>query len=435
MPFGKYEGEVLVYRLKWLLYQVVVTITTLSLCVQPLAAFDTFWHSATTGAMTREYKFSDDATNIVQFGNFSGPDFFGPLYDTVLPMVHKGSAGLIQPDAQQQILTFAQSTQNAQIRKAAAFMHFDNLYGELNKNWEFNYLFTMLLKNTQTTINGFYSDRSQNEGTRKLGILETLGSSLHMVQDFYSHTDWIHQDFQKLGMPVQQTSWGKQRAPTWFEFLQKYPKPQNWPIQVSAGIYPPRAASPQSPLGIPMSHTDFNHDNSQLFYEEATRVQFHNFGPFLASTSASEHQIYACNTAAIASIEWVAKLEEDNTTKAAIEFAKDWDLKTYNPAMLKDLSGSLAATLLFSCIANKWDGDHMPQARLSECRTVTTINGGSKPVNALGSFLTPGLGVTLVSFLNEFWAMQISHPILENLVNGYGNMSSGHYKFAGEPPR
>jgi len=56
----------------------------LSVGAQPLAAFDTFWHSAATSAACRQFQFSPDAANIVQFGNFSGPDFFGPLYDAVL---------------------------------------------------------------------------------------------------------------------------------------------------------------------------------------------------------------------------------------------------------------------------------------------------------------------------------------------------------------
>ena len=38
--------------------------------------------SAATGAVGREFGFSEHATNILQFGNFGGPDFFGPLYDT-----------------------------------------------------------------------------------------------------------------------------------------------------------------------------------------------------------------------------------------------------------------------------------------------------------------------------------------------------------------
>ena len=420
-------------RLRWLSYLAVVSITVATMCIQPVMAFDTFWHSATTGAMTREYKFSDDATNIVQFGNFSGPDFYGPLFDTIQPKFGHGSSAIIRSTDQQQLLTFEQSQRNSKIRKAAAFMHFDNLYGELNSNWRFNFLFMTLLKNTQTTIDGFYNDSSQNEGTRKMGILMTLGASLHMVQDFYSHSDWVHQDFVKLGMPTQKTSWGNDRAPTWFEFAQKFPDITKWPIHVSAGIYPPKGTIPLSPLGIPMSHTDFNHDNSQLFYEEESRVEFHNLGAVPASVSPAQHQLYAANTAAVASIEWVAKLEADGTTKTAIEYAKDWDLSKYNPAMRTDLGASLAATLLLSCVANKWDGDHMSPARTRECSAVTTTNGGTQKQNAMGALFTPSIPMALVSFLNEFWAMQQQHPILEDLVNGFGNESSGHYKFAAEP--
>lgn len=420
-------------RLKWLIYMIVLTVTTITMCVQPVAAFDTFWHSATTGAMTREYKFSEDATNITQFGNFSGPDFYGPLFDTILPLVGHGSSAIIRPADQQQLLTFEQSQQNSKIRKAAAFMHFDNLYGELNSNWRFNFLFMTLLKNTQTTIDGFYNDQSQNEGTRKMGILMTLGASLHMVQDFYSHSDWVHQDFAKYGFPTQKTSWGSDRGPTWFEFLKKYPDTQTWPIHVSAGIYPPPEKPAMSPLGIPMSHTDFNHDNSQLFYEKESRVEFHNLGAIPASTSPGAHQLYAANTAAQASIEWVSLLEADGTTQAAIDYAKDWDLSKYNPMMRTDLGAALAATLLLSCVANKWDGDHMNPQRTRECSAVTVNNGGSKGNNALGALLTPSIPISLVSFLNEFWAMQEQHPILEDLVAGYGNESSGHYKFAAAP--
>src|SRR5215831_1547676 len=65
-------------------YKLLTGIMAAALCVEPLAAFDTFWHSAATSAATRAAGFSADATNIVQFGNFSGPDFFGPLYDSVL---------------------------------------------------------------------------------------------------------------------------------------------------------------------------------------------------------------------------------------------------------------------------------------------------------------------------------------------------------------
>jgi hypothetical protein len=411
---------------------VVVAITMLSLCAEPLAAFDTFWHSATTGAATREYKFSLDATNIVQFGNFSGPDFFGPLFDTALPKVGMGEAGMIQPATRHEILTFEQAQHNTNIRKAAIFMHFDNLHGQLNTNWKFNYLFMTLLRNTQSAINGFYLNHSLNEGIRKMGVLMTLGASLHMVQDFYSHSDWIHHDFVKLGFPIQKTPWGKERAPTWFEFAAKYPYPWTWPLTVSSGIYPPPGNAPKSSLGIPMTHTDYNHDNSQLFYDGASRVEFHEFGPISAQSSPSDHQLYSANTAAIASIEWVGKLEDDPITKAAIDFAKDWDLKKNNPAMQRDLSASLAATLLMSCIAKKWDGDNPPPQRAAECQAVTGSSSSNRGAMIAGSMMG-GLPVAMISFTTEYWAMHYQHPILEQLVKGFGNEASGNYMFAAEP--
>jgi hypothetical protein len=39
----------------------------------------------------------------------------------------------------------------------------------------------------------------------------------------------------------------------------------------------------------------------------------------------------------------------------------------------------------------------------------------------------------MISFANEFWAIHYQHPILEQLVKGFGNQASGHYMFAAEP--
>jgi hypothetical protein len=398
---------------------------------QPLAAFDTFWHSATTGAATREFHFSDDATNIVQFGNFSGPDFFGPLYDE---MVSKFT-GRETPAQLKQLQDYETSQRNSNIRKAAIFLHFDNLSGKLNSNWRFNNLFMMLLKNTQSAINGFYGSQGLNEGSKKIAILMTLGASLHMVQDFYSHSDWVHQDFQKnFGLAPSKTPWGKLRAPTWFEVTHKAPYPWTWPITISSGIYPPPVTAPKSSLGIPMTHTNFNHDNSQLFYAGESQVRYHNFGPVPASQSPQEHQLYAANTAAMASIEWVRKLEEDPITKSAIDSAKDWKLEDYNPAMLKDLSSSLAVTLFLSCAVAKWDGAHPPAARASECKGVGIIATGEAGAGANAvPLLLPALSVMAFSFLNEFWAIHEHYDLLQLLVHGFGNLASGQYMFAADP--
>jgi hypothetical protein len=56
-------------------------------------------------------------------------------------------------------------------------------------------------------------------------------------------------------------------------------------------------------------------------------------------------------------------LEEEAAAKHAIESARTWDLKSYNPAMFYDLEQCLLIPLAFSCAKSKWDG---PQRRPNE---------------------------------------------------------------------
>lgn len=421
------------------------------LLAEPLAAFDTFWHSAATGAMSREFHFSADANNIVQFGNFSGPDFFGPLYDTVLgkrveqfEKVVNAQIGPIKshPD-EMKVYDYHQATRS--VRKAAIYMHFDNLNGALDSNAKFDFLFTRLLKNTTKFLGAAYSS-DLSEGNKKILILMTLGTSLHMVQDFYSHSDWIHHDFALLGVPLVKTAWGRARAPTWFEFKAKHPDVTKWPFLVKSGIYPPPRGN------SPYTHTHINHDNSQLFYpEEVTgtngkktsvlrdQAKFHDAGPYpISKVGAAEHQLFAINTAAGASIEWVQMIERDGGARMAIEYAKDWDLKKFNPMMLHNLENCLAVTLGFSCLADGWDGANPPRSRAIPCRGVRTFAGGVGaaavavgPVGPLGGGIVTALGVALplaTIFMNEFWAAHTQHNVVEHLTEGFSS-TSGTYVF------
>ena len=395
-----------------------------SLLSQPASAFDTFWHSAATSAATRVFGFSADATNIVQFGNFSGPDFFGPLYDSVLGKRYENwlrqqktnSAAL---EKIRQFVAYRDRRDNLVVRKFAIFMHFDNLYGELDSNSKFDYLFTHLLKNTQETIAWAYLNPQLNEGFKKMAILMTLGASLHMVQDFYSHSNWTHNDFARLGVPLVRMPWGKDRAPTWFEVRAKLGDPNQWPFKVMSGVYPPPKQESQ------FTHTHMNHDNSQLFYEGASQISFHNAGPFPATgaTSAAEHQLFAINTAAGASIEWIRLVGNGPGVRTAIEFAKGWDLKRYNPAMLHDLEGGLGAALLMSCAARKWDGDNPSPQRKAECQGMLQYApfGGAMAV-------LPGMGGVIPNPFNEFWAVHTRYNLVERLAHSFGTQE-GHYNF------
>jgi hypothetical protein len=237
-------------------------------------AFDTYWHSACSAGVAQHLKFTPDTTNLLQFATF-GPDFFGPAFDQVFEPAYAK-------------LGLSTST----VRKAGIYMHFDNLAGAVDADWKLDYLFTRLAANTAKTITEFYKDGTLNDGTRRVLVLLTLGASLHMVQDFYSHSDWVHFDFVGMGFPQQKSEWGQDYAPTWFQVRAMFGSPptdgpETWPIQPHSGIYPPPANVPVGNFHVPMSHTNMNHDDSQLFYENATQIPYHGYGAHPAKDAAS----------------------------------------------------------------------------------------------------------------------------------------------------
>ena len=405
--------------------QFISSILMMLLLQPPAAAFDTFWHSAATSAAAREYGFSDDAANVIQFGNFSGPDFFGPLYDSVGGEVfeHWQNTSPMYPTLNKFLNL---RSQDYKVRKMAVFMHFDNLNGKLDSNAKFDLLFYRLLYNTQQLLDSIAAQPNVPEGYRKIAILSTLGSSLHMVQDFYSHSDWTHNDFAKLGVPLVQTKWGKMRAPTWFEVRAKLGRPEKWPFQVHSGVYPPKA-------GASNTHSHMNHDNSQLVYKEDenpgkpknSQVAYHNAGPFPASdANAKEHQLFAANSAAGASIEWIAMVMADPAARAAIESARTWDIKKGNPAMLHDLEGALGSTLLLSCALYKWDGFNPPPPRVAECKALL----GLVPAATTAMAVLPNYHGVIPDPANEFWGVQLKFSIVDKLATGFGS-DSGDYNF------
>jgi hypothetical protein len=162
---------------------------------------------------------------------------------------------------------------------------------------------------------------------RAVLTLITLGASLHAVQDFYSHSDWIHNDFDKTDLKMVRLATGGLRAPTWFEYRSRHNDPDNWPFQLKFGIYPPVASALTT-------HTRMIHDNSRLMYTEyeisgqplRSQAEYHNAGPVPArgdDVSTFAHQQLAVNTAIAASIEWVQKIEDNPGARKVIESAED----------------------------------------------------------------------------------------------------------------
>src|SRR5215472_14619809 len=318
--------------------RVSIAVTIFALLCSPASGFDTYWHQEAVRRVAEAFGFSEDARKIMQLGNFS-PDLFGPISEF--------ASQNLQGKALQSLNQFGAA--NAESRQAAVFLHFDNLYGELQGNAKFDSLFAQLLKNTQAALAAYKNQRGTDDRTRKALVLIVLGASLHAVQDFYSHSDWVHQDFSHTLTPPVSLPAGGTRAPTWFEFRAKAGVPDHWPFQVKTGIYPP------VPNAL-NTHTQMNHDNSRLVYRELenpgqpllSQAKYHEAGNVPArepdAASVFAHQQYAYNTAVAASVEWVNKIEDNGEAKAAIEFARTWNLKK-EPKLVKELDAGLATQL------------------------------------------------------------------------------------------
>ncbi len=390
----------------------------------PAAGFDTYWHSQCTEKAGEQFGFTDHAWKIMQLGNFS-PDFFGPI-----------SVYAVQnPVAQFEGLAQYQAA-NPQVRGAALFLHFDNLNRDLRGNSDFEYIFTHLLEQTQHLLAG-YDQLKVDDRVRKTLTLVTLGAALHAVQDFYSHSDWIHNDFDATEVKMVRLAAGGVRAPTWFEFRDRYDDPAKWPFHLQSGIYPP-------PAGERYTHTHMNHDNSRLTYAEAenpgplmrSQAEYHNAGPVPArgdDASNLDHQQLAVNTAIAASIEFISKVEENGGAKKAIEFAKVWNLKGKDARLAKELEAGVFTEMAISCAAGKWDGDDPPSDRGILCRSVLArkINSSASTGSALGSEII-GLATSVLmpyalKFTGMFWDVHGQYHILEHLAEGFGS-DTGRYR-------
>src|SRR5258708_16851807 len=107
-----------------------------------------------------------------------------------------------------------------------------------------------------------------------------------------------------------------------------------------------------------------NHDNSRLVYAAAEnpgplmrpQAEYHNAGPAPArgdDASDLAHQQLAVDTAAVASIEFVRKVEENAEAKKAIESAKVWNLKGKDARLAKELDAGFYTAMAISCADRK----------------------------------------------------------------------------------
>jgi hypothetical protein len=187
-------------------------------------------------------------------------------------------------------------------------MHFDAIFStaDIEKNWQ------VIYENTIQALRKYHNNPDVKSGFRLIIFFNIMGASLHIVQDFYSHSNWVNT----------YTLLNKSPIPTWYGADSTYRRS----LFLYTGAYPDGSAKGKK------NHAELNKDCSGLaLNKEAVEV------------------------AERASIEWIQKIVE-----ATPELP--WgELKKYNiqnDPTLKNFLVKLDATFLTSSsvVAGHLDG-------------------------------------------------------------------------------
>jgi hypothetical protein len=194
---------------------VLVTVALIVVCTPPrlALAFDTWWHAEATRHGVAANGFSADARLATQVTNYL-TDFQTINADTAGGF--EGVFRRLPGGPPQNAPTTARLDAQDMDR-----LHFDALFStaEVEGQW------ATLEANTKAALRKWGTDPSVKPGFRPVVLLTILGASLHMVQDFYSHSNWVDEFVRKSpGSPV----------PTW----QDVPAAQRATMQLYTGAYP-----------------------------------------------------------------------------------------------------------------------------------------------------------------------------------------------------
>lgn len=377
-------------------------------------AFDTWWHNAATSAATKELGFSGDAVNVIQVGNFF-VDLFGGPYDKAFRPAEAWAQstwaavpqGLLYAES---LLKGTKGIMGTLLGKRSTLLHFDDLNSEMSSDRRFEFLWYRLLVNTRQAL-ADVNALDLKPLRKKLAILLTLGASLHAVEDFYSHSDWTHQDFSGVTKWLK-TPWDYDRPPTFFEVRTQWCEVDRWP-RIRSGLWPvPAGPEPR------YSHENMAHDNSKLLFEGRDRSEFHNVGPDPARRDPLEHMRYALRGATAADVLWITLVRQDAGAAAALDLASRVNIDAEDRLALRHLDAASFFAGFFPCITKHMDGES-PRADLQDkCR------GFMKAIVPIAiEALKPTTAVVAVWYLvaqNMFIRLFVDSQIPQRLTAGFG---------------
>lgn len=253
------------------------------------SAFDTWWHAECTRKAMVANGFSADARLATQVSNYL-TDFMAVLN---MPNELLSKAGV-------QALRLRSNN-------SYDFLHFDAVFtaADLEKYW------SALFNNTTKALEKYSAGGLTEPGFRLIVLYNIIGASLHAIQDFYSHSNWVNLYLQQRATTI----------PIWFDV----PLAERQKMNIYTGIY-------QKPYNGHVTHEELNKDcSTRQFYKEAVE--------------AAER----------ASIDWVKRLID------SVPGAPWSELKAYsiqNDMVMKKFLTKLDATFLTSSsiIGSHFDG-------------------------------------------------------------------------------
>ncbi|MDX8377861.1 MAG: hypothetical protein R8L53_07545 [Mariprofundales bacterium] len=390
-------------------------------------AFHSTWHDKATAEVAKDLEFTTYSADMLQLGAWA-PDSYQFLQEAIGKHLKIKPNAMFKfiPSISRQFTNTVEDNGVSQLQKMSIFFHFDNIHGELDSNEKFHFIFMKLLENTSKIIRETYNNTNIDDKTKRMIILFSIGTSLHMIQDFYAHSNWVDLDILNYGIKINDPS----RFPTYFEaraFFQQ--KNSKFPFLIESGIFPAPTEGkvPLTKQNIPKVHDYMNHDNSQLINDFGVDIRkYHNHGLPATEAFALKHQQYAVATAIAASKEWVGLLAKDPLLRNAIQFsgkAKSRTLLFKNKARL--LVEGLERT---SCLTGVWDGPNskLPEGRRcdryklsSNCMLINLARGSCEP-----------LATTLVMQFSKFFIVYRESNIFGRLNEGIGNPETGFYDFS-----
>jgi hypothetical protein len=276
-------------KMSCLFKTIIVTIIFIGVAQRALA-FDTWWHAECTRKAMVANGFSSDARLATQFSNYLTDVF--PAFNLVNEkLIHAGIQRLrLKGDLSYE------------------YMHFDAIFtrADIEQNWK------LLLNNTIQTLRKYANNSDIKPGFRLPILFNIIGASLHTVQDFYSHSNWVNL----------QVASGVSPIPIWYDLDSL----QRSELDLYTGAYPDGSAKGKK------NHGDLNKD-----------------------CSARHLNKQAVEVAERASINWVKQLM-DSVTSISWSELKSYNIQ--NNIVMKRFLVTLDATFLTSSsiIPNHFDG-------------------------------------------------------------------------------